>query len=121
MGKPTWLYFLTQAPPQGDGSRDYGAHHAAEIVYVFDNLGTRDVNWDDTDIAVAAATSGYWKNFAKTGNPIGSDLPEWPRFQTESDLALEIGPEISVIANLRKEKLDIIDAQQADNRADIDN
>ena len=53
------LKFFTQAPPQGDGSRDYGTHHAAEIVYVFDNLGTRDVNWDDTDIAVAAATSGY--------------------------------------------------------------
>lgn len=117
-GKPTWLYMFTQAPPLDDGTRGFGAYHAAEIIYAFDNLDTRDVNWDDTDVAVAAAMSGFWTNFAKTGNPNGPGLPEWPGFQTESDLALEIGPEIFVIANLRKEKLDIIDAQQADRRAE---
>ncbi len=123
-GEPTWLYLFTQAPPLAEQGRALGAYHAAEIIYVFDNLdlpwgnsASRQVNWDDTDYGVASAISSYWTNFAKTGNPNGDGLPDWPRFETENDLALDIGTEITVLANLRKAKLDIVDARQAAVRA----
>jgi para-nitrobenzyl esterase len=31
----------------------------------------------------------YWTNFAKTGNPNGSNLPAWPKFDPEARAYLE--------------------------------
>ncbi len=72
--------------PQGwfgaRSSRDAGAFHASEIVYVFDNLDA--VPWlvDDADRALARLASGYWVNFVKTGDPNGPGLPRWPSYRS---------------------------------------
>jgi para-nitrobenzyl esterase len=33
----------------------------------------------------------YWSNFAKTGNPNGGSLPEWPAYTRERRESLTIG------------------------------
>jgi len=67
------------------------ATHAAEIPYVFNNLGAprtypdasspRLASASEQDRALAKEMSSYWVNFAKTGDPNGSQLPTWPRFK----------------------------------------
>jgi para-nitrobenzyl esterase len=55
-----------------------GADHAAEIYYVFGNLGGLGGPSGPEDKALSELISSYWVNFAKNGDPNGSGLPSWP-------------------------------------------
>jgi para-nitrobenzyl esterase len=78
-------------------SRDAGAFHAGEILYVFDNLDAFPWLIDDSDRALAKLASSYWINFITTGDPNGAGLPEWRSFRTGSVMKLDTpaacGPE----------------------------
>ena len=51
-----------------------------DLVYVFNNLDRFAVNWTAEDRKIADAMTGYWTEFAKTGNPNRADLPTWPLY-----------------------------------------
>lgn len=114
-GDPAWLYHFTHAPDVGEGyGTSLGAFHAAEIPYVFGNphlgFGKAPPAPRPSDLEVSRLMISYWTNFAKTGNPNGDGLPEWPSYDAETDLALEISAAPKTIAGLGKEKLDAMDA-----------
>ena len=62
-------------------SRDAGAFHAGELLYVFDNLHAYPWLIDDADRAVAKLASSYWINFVLNGDPNGAGLPRWPSYR----------------------------------------
>ena len=64
-------------------SRDAGAFHAGELLYVFDNLHAFPWLIEDADRALAKLASSYWVNFVTTGDPNGPDLPHWPSHRSE--------------------------------------
>jgi para-nitrobenzyl esterase len=88
IGKESWLYFFTHDPPYDEGQRDLGAAHTGEIPYVFDNLAAprtfpggssvAKMAGNPREEAFADQVSDYVVNFARTGNPNGPGLPEWP-------------------------------------------
>src|SRR5262249_54011362 len=67
-----------------------GAPHATEIPFVFDTVAARygkDLTQADREIARAA--NAYWVNFAKTANPNGKGLPEWPIYSPKTDMIMD--------------------------------
>jgi para-nitrobenzyl esterase len=89
---PAWLYHFAQVPPTQQG-KSFGAHHAAEIPYVFgETIPGPKAPWTDADRQVSELMMGYWTQFAATGNPNRQGLPEWPRFDKAHDVYLTLAP-----------------------------
>jgi len=76
-GNDAYVYYFTRVPPSPPGRPSRGATHVAEVAYMFDNL-TDGLAWTDVDRKLADTMSSYWVNFARTGNPNGPGLPDWP-------------------------------------------
>jgi para-nitrobenzyl esterase len=48
---------------------------------VFGAIGSeKGVHFPPEDWRLSEAIAVYWTNFAKTGNPNGVGVPEWPRY-----------------------------------------
>ena len=104
--EPVWMYFFSRLPPSP--KQTIGAFHAAELFFVF-NSHTPLMPVNEADQALTTAMGQYWTNFAKTGDPNGAGLGAWPAYSPDSDLWLELAPEIKVIEGLRSAKLDILE------------
>ena len=104
----TFLYYFSHVPPGPESGR-YGAYHAAEIAYVFQNLNPATRPWEETDHRLADRISSYWVNFATTGDPNGQGLPKWPAYRETSDTAIEFGDVIQLRSGLHKAGLDFLD------------
>ena len=88
---PLFAYYFTHSEP-GPGSAMFGAFHSAEIPYVFNSLGASPWrNFAADDRAIAHNMSTYWANFVKSGNPNGSAVPNWPRFDRAQPGVMELG------------------------------
>jgi para-nitrobenzyl esterase len=73
-----------------------GAAHTAEIPYVFDHITADASQFEERDLTVARAMAGTWVQFAKTGNPNGAGLPQWPAYRSPEYRVLDYGDEIAV-------------------------
>ena len=100
----TYFYRFAHTPPGEEG-----ASHGAEMRYVFDHLDLEAREWTEEDRALAQMIPAYWTNFAKTGDPNGAGLPEWPSFAAPGEQALLIGDEIRAGTIADTQTLDAID------------
>jgi para-nitrobenzyl esterase len=105
-GAPTYLYHFTRVPPSR--KQTIGAFHAAEISFVFDSH-IRGMKLTDSDRKLTDRMVSYWANFARTGNPNGEGLPEWPVTTAASDVWMKLDAKPEPIEGLRARKLDILE------------
>lgn len=103
-----YLYYFSRVPAGPVGEK-FGAYHAAEIPYVFDNLHLRETPYAETDRRLSETMASYWVRFAATGDPNGEGLPAWPAYTMENDTSMELGDTVQVRTGLHKAALDFLD------------
>ena len=96
-GNPVWEYQFDRAIPPRPVTG-----HSSELPYVFGNLyagGSQGGAFAEADRRLSATIQGYWTNFAKTGDPNGPGLPDWPRYDADARRYLEFTPAAGVAAS----------------------
>jgi para-nitrobenzyl esterase len=88
-----FLYYFDEHPnyPADSSRAGFGTPHSEELPYVFRQL--REHNRPaptPEDEALSKMLRTYWTNFAKTGDPNGVDLPQWPSFNESTPQMLHI-------------------------------
>jgi para-nitrobenzyl esterase len=103
-----WLYHFEYLAGFRRPDQPRGAHHGAEMKYVFDNLhhATDAGRYDQAAQRTADIVSDLWVSFAEDGDPNAPHLPRWPVYDPEKDELLHIGDEVKAIADFRKPFLD---------------
>jgi para-nitrobenzyl esterase len=96
-GSPAYLYRFSYVQA---GMREFlkaGAPHGGEISFVFSTLGLGGfgpaVPPTTQDLEVSRIAQNYWVNFAKTGDPNGAGLPNWPRLDPNKDSIFDFHPD----------------------------
>jgi len=108
-GRKAFLYQFTRVPPGPNPA--WGAYHASEIAYVFNNLSSRP--WaTDADRRLADQMSSYWINFATAGDPNGKGLPTWTPYDAATEPYLDRGDAVQVRNHLLKAQLDFLEQAQ---------
>jgi len=107
VSSPAFQYFYTRTSPALPA---WGAHHAAELRYVFNTL---DSSVSEADHELGDAMIRYWVQFATIGDPNVDGLPDWPAYESSTDRYLELGDKIKVGSALRKEACDVLDRVRA--------
>lgn len=108
-GQPTYLYQFAYISEDKRGELT-GALHASEVPYVFNTLPVvpRET-YSPADQAAAELVQTYWVNFAKTGNPNGAGLAEWPLYSAGEDRLLAFtndGP--AILRGYHRARLDFL-------------
>ncbi|MEP6730866.1 MAG: carboxylesterase family protein [bacterium] len=83
-----------------------GAAHGTEIPYVFGHIAADESQYEAIDRTLSSAMAGAWVQFAKTGNPNGISLPQWPAFRAPEFRLLEYGNEITIRSNVDSSNID---------------
>jgi para-nitrobenzyl esterase len=114
---PTFSYYFNHRPPFADGlsyqqqapASNLGAYHGSEMAYAYGTFDTLNWNapvrnWTQQDRELSKLMSSYWVNFAKTGNPNGEGLPEWPAYDAgrEQVMVFDALPHASDLPNQAK-------------------
>jgi len=101
-----YVYYFDHRTPQ----KPNGAWHADEIPFVFRNFGKSfaapgappETAPRAEDTAMSELVSAYFTNFAKTGDPNGAGLPQWPAFKEQSQqvMFLDAKPSARPVPNV---------------------
>ena len=90
---PAYMYQFGYVPAAMKQRAPYGAGHGSEVSFVFNTLNARWGNPGEAtpeEKELARIMNTYWTNFAKTGNPNGNGLTNWPLYDTQKEQILDI-------------------------------
>ncbi len=108
---PVFYYQFEQPEPLKDRALGlkFGAPHASEMLFVFQNERLPSWDWAAQDRRLAEQMAGYWTNFAKTGDPNGPGLPPWPRFTEAHPMVMRLKTDPAAGALPGMDRLRLID------------
>ena len=103
-GSPVYVFRFSYVRSSMRQRSPEGAAHGSEIPFVFNTLdagggfGPAPAPPTPEDYAVAKTINAYWVNFARTGNPNGSGLTNWPLYDAKKDVILDFHGDGSQVA-----------------------
>jgi para-nitrobenzyl esterase len=103
---PVYMYYFTWQSPVRDGKLK--AYHTLEIPFVLENVDeAKTMTGSGQDrYALQDKMSAAWANFARTGNPNHSGLPNWPAFKNSDRATMVFNDECKVVNDpYREERL----------------
>lgn len=87
-GSPTYYYRFSYVAQSAENGK--GAGHATDIPFFFNTEAIKyGAETTPRDRAMGEAISRYIVNFARTGDPNGDGLPQWPRYIRASDAMMD--------------------------------
>lgn len=116
-----FVYYFSHRPPYADTpqTKGWGAAHAGELGFVFGQF-TPGMNPTADDRSLSDQVESYWTNFAKTGDPNGSGLPQWPAFTDANQKVMNLNDPSHAISVPNIEKLKVLDGYFAWRRSQED-
>ncbi|MGD9161787.1 MAG: carboxylesterase family protein [Desulfobacteraceae bacterium] len=99
-----YQYYFDYHPNSPDG----GSGHGSDVPYAFQTLGGGPAGEPgEADLKLSDMISSYWINFAKTGDPNGPELPEWPAFKMDDQkvMVFDTAPGARPVPNLDRFKV----------------
>jgi para-nitrobenzyl esterase len=92
-----YFYIFSYVPhwPVNSPLNAMGAAHGFELADVFAHANLLPPTSTAKDKSVTEIIAKYWTNFAKSGNPNGAGLPDWPRFTADQQHIMRLGDPIA--------------------------
>ena len=100
-----YMYRFSRVAPSSRSAWG-GAAHTSEVPYVFDNTSGDASQFEEIDRTVSGAMADAWVRFAKTGNPNGGGLPQWPAYRSPDYRLLDFGDAVTVRSNARSPEIE---------------
>jgi len=100
-----YMYRFSRVSPVNQSAWG-GAAHGTEIPYIFGGVSGDASRYEAIDQTLSSAMLGAWVQFARTGNPNGASLPQWPAYTAPKYQVLEYGNEIAVGSNASNASID---------------
>lgn len=106
---PIYVYSFNRKLPPSSPANDFGAFHTGEVPYAYNNLHTvNNRPFTKADFELADQMSSYWSNFAKTGNPNGAALLNWPAYTKETKQIIQLDTKTQVVRLPTEQKLNTL-------------
>jgi len=109
---PVYMYLFTWESPIFDGA--FRSSHCMELPFVFNNIYNSRTMTGGGEAAYALADkmSSAWINFAKTGNPNTTGLPDWKPFDPQKGATMIFNNQCEIKYNHDKELLNIVNSHR---------
>jgi para-nitrobenzyl esterase len=113
-GAPVWRYLYTHTYENDPGLAQFRASHIFEDPFLWGDFSLFPGFIDGyaptpSEQILSQRMTGYWTNFAKTGDPNGPGLPAWPRYNTVTEPTLTFDDHIGVLNNYHDQQCAVLD------------